>query len=149
MPLELLHALTGSDRMELHVAMREGSETAFAKYGAFGVGSRDEKFVLSVDEYAEKSTAGESLLYQNGGKWSTIDEDNDTWGGECTVKCNGPGWHKACQRSNPLGGYGSTEFCRGINWRTFKHKTISLDYIEYLVRPNPCLSGASKYCSHC
>ena len=149
MPLELLHTLTGAERMELHVEMREGSETAFAKYGTFSVGSRVEKFVLSVGEYDGSSSAGDSLLYHNGGKWSTQDEDNDIWSRSCAQTFRGSYWFKRCHKSNPLGEYGNDAYAKGISWRSFRGYYTSLDYIEYLVRPNPCLSGASKACSAC
>lgn len=140
MPLELLHTLTGNQRMELHVRMREGTENAFAKYGSFGVADASDKFRLSVGEYADNSSAGDSLLYHNGAQWSSSDQDNDTWGDTaCTAKCFGPNWFKSCHKSNPLGKYGNSFHCRGINWNSFKGKKVSLDYIEYLVRPNPCL----------
>ena len=53
--------------------MRDGSETAFAKYGQFGVADATDKFRLSVGEYSQFSTAGDSLLYHNGAQWSTSD----------------------------------------------------------------------------
>ena len=139
MPLELLHTLTGNQRMELHVRMREGTENAFAKYGSFGVADASDKFRLSVGEYADNSSAGDSLLYHNGAMWTTFDSDNDLWTGNCSVLYLGPYWFKRCHASNPLGQYNNNNYAKGISWRTFKGYYISLDYIEYLVRPNPCL----------
>ena len=98
--------------MELHIQLRDGGETAFAKYGQFGVADATDKFRLSVGEYSQYSTAGDSLLYHNGAQWSTFDEDNDLtnrW--NCPVKCHGPNWSKSCTRSNPLGEYLNHNHC--------------------------------------
>ena len=53
--------------------MTSGSDTAWANYSNFSVGDSASKYKLSVSGYTKDSTAGDSLCYHNGNKFSTPD----------------------------------------------------------------------------
>ena len=52
--------------MELYIPMEKGADKAWAYYNNFKVGDAASKYTLSVSRYWDKSTAGDSFLYQNG-----------------------------------------------------------------------------------
>ncbi|KFB48776.1 fibrinogen C domain-containing protein 1-like protein [Anopheles sinensis] len=76
--LDNLHIMTKSGRHELLVLLEDfkGNST-YALYDEFKVGNETEKYKLTVGKYF--GTAGDSLAYHNGKKFSTIDQDNDDW----------------------------------------------------------------------
>nr|XP_034327996.1 ryncolin-1-like isoform X2 [Crassostrea gigas] len=87
---EGVHLLTAKTKQELRVDLQKFSgEKAYAKYSRFTVGSESEKYKLSVGGYS--GTAGDSLAYHNGMKFSTRDQDNDLWNKHCSVEHQG-GW---------------------------------------------------------
>ena len=57
--------------------MTEGSESAWASYSSFVVGDDISEYKLYVAGYLDASTAGDSLTYHNGMRFSTSDRDND------------------------------------------------------------------------
>ena len=59
------------------------SNTAYASYSTFYIGSSTTDYTLHVSGYS--GTAGDSLAYHNGQKLSTKDNDNDGYGGNCVI----------------------------------------------------------------
>ena len=53
--------------------MTSGSDTGWANYSNFNVGDSASKYKLFVSGYSKDSTAGDSLSYHNGMKFSTPD----------------------------------------------------------------------------
>ncbi len=76
--------------------MKEGSENAFAKYGSFTVSDASDKYRMNVGEFEALSTAGNSLSYHNSMRWTTYDQDNDSYSHNCAVLKNCPFWFKRC-----------------------------------------------------
>ena len=66
--------------------------------------------------FNSESTAGDSLLYHSGHKFSTPDQDNDESGISCSLTYTGAFWFDSCNTANPLGVYGSTSVSSGIMW---------------------------------
>uniref|UniRef100_K1R3Q3 Fibrinogen C domain-containing protein 1 n=1 Tax=Magallana gigas TaxID=29159 RepID=K1R3Q3_MAGGI len=90
-----IHLLTSKTKQELRIDPQKFSgEKAYAKYSRFTVGSESEENKLSVGGYS--GTAGDSLAYHNGMKFSTRDQDNDTSKEQCSVERQGGWWFKAC-----------------------------------------------------
>ena len=113
--------------------------TAFAKYDRFSVGAEDSDYTLSVSGYQSASTAGDSLTYHNGQKFSTPDRDNDAWSNHCAVLYYGPWWHNACYHSLLTGKYYTSGGPRsspplGVNWGSW-NGVYSLRVAEMKVRP--------------
>ena len=134
--LDKLHAMTAAYDTELHVYMDtfEG-ESAWAHYGYFDVDDADSKYKLNIGDYS--GTAGNSMAYHNGQKFSTYDQDNDVFGRNCAVMFKGAWWYNGCHHSNLNGQYLSghhSSFADGVNWYAFKGFRYSLKTVVMKVR---------------
>ena len=121
--LDKIHRLT-STATELRVDMRDfyGS-SVHAKYTSFSVGDSASKYILSVSGYS--GTAGDSLTYHNGNRFSTRDQDNDATstfrGGNCAQYYKGAWWYRSCYTSNLNGLYYNIPHsiqCDGTTWNS-------------------------------
>ena len=146
----LLTNLSGvTAQLRVDLADWEGN-TAFAKYDQFSVGDEDSDYTLSVSEYQNASTAGDSLVQSdgygphNGQRFSTPDRDNDMTDtfadGHCAVYWHGPWWHNSCYDSLLTGKYytsGGPWWPRplGVNWYHWKMSYYSLRVAEMKIRP--------------
>lgn len=77
--------------------MEDFDETIkIARYSAFAIGNEREGYALSLlGKYS--GTAGDSLTYHGGAKFSTFDVDNDMWPeGNCAQAHVGAWWYNAC-----------------------------------------------------
>ena len=142
--LDNMHLLTNlsgfTAQLRVDLADWEGN-TAFAKYNQFSVGDEDSDYTLSVSGYQSASTAGDSLTYHNGQKFSTPDRDNDAWGlDHCAVYFHGPWWHNSCYYSLLTGKYYTSggprnSVPRGIIWYYWKMSYYSLCVADMKIRP--------------
>ncbi|XP_058123388.1 ficolin-1-like [Anopheles ziemanni] len=96
--LEKLHIMTSSGRHELLVLLEDfEGNSAYALYDEFKIASEEEKYKLTVGKYS--GTAGDSLTYHNGMKFSTFDKDNDGYGStHCAEAYEGGWWYRKCFR---------------------------------------------------
>ncbi|XP_056002871.1 fibrinogen-like protein A [Ostrea edulis] len=101
---DAIHLLTKTDQ-ELRVELLSFSgEKAHALYSAFQVEDENSKYRLTVSGYS--GTAGDSLDYSNGQKFTTRDQDNEMWNiGNCAVHHQGAWWHANCTYCNLNGQY--------------------------------------------
>ena len=142
--LDNMHLLTNlsgvTAQLRVDLADWEGN-TAFAKYDQFSVDDEDSNYTLSLSGYQSVSTAGDSLTYHNGQKFSTPDRDNDAWGlDHCAVYFYGPWWHNSCYYSLLSGKYYTSggprnSVPRGIIWYYWKMSYYSLRVAEMKIRP--------------
>ena len=136
----LTHQSSDPPQLRVDLADWEGN-TAFAKYDQFSVGAEDSDYTLSVSGYQSASTAGDSLTYHNGQRFSTPDRDNDvTAAYHCAVYFHGPWWHNACYNSLLTGKYYTSGGSRsstpyGIVWYHWKGWLYSLRLAEMKIRP--------------
>ena len=140
----LLTNLSGvTAQLRVDLADWEGN-TSFAKYDQFSVGDEDSDYTLSVSGYQSASTAGDSLTYHNGQRFSTPDRDNDMTDtfadGRCAVFFHGPWWHRDCYTSLLTGKYFTSggprdTVPRGIIWYTWNGWYYSLRVAEMKIRP--------------
>ena len=83
--------------------------------------------------------AGDSFLYANGAPFSTIDNDNDNYDGNCAINYMGAWWYTACHASNLNGqNYGTsdpTPYAKGITWSAFSTQDQSLKWDIMAIRP--------------
>ncbi|XP_017127812.1 fibrinogen C domain-containing protein 1 [Drosophila elegans] len=144
--LNKLHALTSSTLHELRIVMEDfaGNEVD-ANYASFAIGSESELYPLTIlGKYQENLTnsAGDSLSYHAGAKFSTVDSDNDNClECNCAMKHRGAGWYSNCATSNSFGKYipqdqnyaeaGDT----GMWWDTFRGAKYSLKKVRWMIRP--------------
>ena len=141
--LENMYLFTNqrSDPPQLRVDLADWEgNTAFAKYDQFSVGDEDSDYTLSVLGYQSASTAGDSLEYSNGQRFSTPDRDNDVWSNHCAVYYHGPWWHWNCYYSLLTGKYYPSGGPRnplpwGIIWYTWRGWKYSLRLAEMKIRP--------------
>ncbi|KAM8718058.1 hypothetical protein ACLKA7_004718 [Drosophila subpalustris] len=127
--LDKIHALTADRKHELLVILEdfEGDER-FETYDEFAIGNEDQQYELHTLGKAN-GTAGDSLDYQRGMKFTTFDRDNDSWQrGNCAQHCTGA-W---CQLT---GKYKDNNFCKGVNWDDFRGGEYSLKRAIMMIRP--------------
>ncbi|XP_050341477.1 ficolin-1-like [Bactrocera neohumeralis] len=140
--LEKLHAFTSSCQHELYIELQKYSgESYYARYTEFIVGSESESYPLKIlGTYA--GTAGDSLKYHLGMKFTTRDQDNDLRAlKNCAFLFKGAWWFKDCYNSHLNGPYGQRK--RGINWNNI-HQNESLKSAQMMIRPTEkCLRRMS------
>ncbi|XP_055913546.1 fibrinogen C domain-containing protein 1 isoform X2 [Eupeodes corollae] len=139
--MEKLHALTASTLHELMIVLVDFSnQTRTARYNSFAIAGEKEFYALHIlGEYS--GTAGDSLSFQAGNKFSTFDNDNDGWvEGNCAQAHTGAWWHAACEMSNLNGQYlngdvdPSQQF-QGMYWNDFHGPLYSLKSVQMKIRP--------------
>ena len=85
-------------------------------------------------------TAGDSLGYHNGMKFSTQDVDNDLWSGDnCAQYLHGAWWFNDCSAAHLNGEYlrgRHNQFWKGILWHHFKGEEYSYKVAEMKVAPH-------------
>ena len=141
--LRNIQRLAGSSS-QLRVDLGDWTSSAsYAKYNDFSIGSAASKYSLSVSGY--NGTAGDSLTYHNGAKFTTQDQDNDGHATEiCAVVYKGAWWYQACHFSNLNGAYLGTganngvtaTYADGIIWHAWRGYNYSLKFSEMKVRRN-------------
>ena len=67
---------------------------AYAKYGYFKIGDEYSKYQLHVGSYSGNAT--DSMSYNNAGKFSTYDQDNDAYAYKCAQNNVGAWWYRSC-----------------------------------------------------
>ncbi|XP_019861251.1 PREDICTED: fibrinogen C domain-containing protein 1-like [Amphimedon queenslandica] len=136
--LSKIHRLTKEGSNTLRVDLGDfNNDTAYANYSTFSVSDGSTEYILTVGGYS--GTAGDSLAWNhNGFRFSTRDNDNDRYGGNCAKSHIGGWWYNNCHHSNLNGFYykTSTNNPQGINWYTWKNANISLKFSEMKTRHN-------------
>ncbi|XP_062576796.1 integrin alpha-4-like [Saccostrea cucullata] len=102
---DAIHTLTKDKNQELRVDLQSFSgEQAYAVYSTFYIGDENNKYILTVSGYS--GTAGDSLTWHSGSRFSTKDQDNDyKTDGSCAVMRHGAWWYSNCLKSNLNGEY--------------------------------------------
>ncbi|XP_062576948.1 ryncolin-2-like, partial [Saccostrea cucullata] len=102
---DAIHTLTKDKNQELRIDLqRHNGEQAYAVYSTFYIGDEDNKYTLTVSGYS--GTAGDSLTWHSGSRFSTKDQDNDyKTDGSCAVMRHGAWWYSNCLKSNLNGEY--------------------------------------------
>ncbi|KAH8397461.1 hypothetical protein KR222_005185 [Zaprionus bogoriensis] len=143
--LDKLHALTSSQLYELRIDLENfRGDVAYALYDAFAISGERELYALSLlGQFRDdvQPSAGDSLSYQAGAKFSTFDNDNDNCVEcNCAQRLRGGGWFNACSRTNVMGKYYGQQRAEqagetGIYWDTFQGPNYSLRSVRMLIRP--------------
>ena len=101
--LDKIHRLTaGGVTLRVDLTAPDTSK-AFAEYGDFTVGNTKSMYVMYLGGYT--GTAGDSLSYHKGMKFTTKDKDNDKDSRNCGEISFGGWWYKYCHHSNLNGLY--------------------------------------------
>lgn len=136
---ENVYSMTSDGRnyqLRVDLAHFNGS-TRYAKYSGFNIGASAAKYKLFIGAYS--GTAGDSLTFHNGSKFSTKDQDNDNYVGvNCAVTYKGAWWYNNCHRSNLNGFYYGgvhSSFADGVEWNAWTGYYYSLKISELKFRP--------------
>ncbi|KAM8718061.1 hypothetical protein ACLKA7_004721 [Drosophila subpalustris] len=133
--LDKIHALTAERNHELLVLLEDNDgDEAFEMYDAFAIGDEEEQYILHKVGNAS-GTAGDSLGWHRGKKFSTYDRDNDIGKGNCAVARTGGWWYGNCHHCKLTGTYDDNTKGMGIIWRDFRDSTISLKTAVMMIRP--------------
>ncbi|EDW76261.2 uncharacterized protein Dwil_GK15364 [Drosophila willistoni] len=140
--LDKLHAITKSQNYELYVHLEDfEGNTRFARYDEFYIENENESYKMSkLGTYT--GDAGDSLSYHKDNKFSTYDNDNDTWKDDnCALKRIGAWWYEDCTDSNLFGSYyfkESASLASGIVWYGWRGSRYSYKTMKMMMRPK-CL----------
>ena len=133
--LSKIHRLSkeGSNTLRVDLGDFEGN-TRYANYSTFNVSDGSTEYILTVGGYS--GTAGDSLTYHNGSRFSTRDNDNDVWSDNCAQTHTAAWWYNKCQHSTLNGRYfnTATNNVQGIIWWHWKNGFISLKFTEMKTR---------------
>ena len=135
---EYLNLLTSMDEMQLRVDLKDWDNNSVSStYTPFSVGTEQQKYVLKIGKYEGK--AGDALTQlSNGAKFSTKDQDNDTWSKKCAVQYKSAWWHKSCMYTTLTGPYKPKTMKQtwiGVTWHQWKGNKYSLKHAELKMRP--------------
>ena len=136
--LSKIHRLTNSGTTKsLRVDLEDfDGNQRYANYSTFEVLDSSRKYQLNIAGYS--GNGEESLLYHNGMKFSTKDQDNDQDNsGSCAKWYKGAWWYNHCHRSNLNGKYLSGTFTTnadGVSWYHWKGHHYSLKISEMKLR---------------
>ncbi|KAJ8033893.1 Ryncolin-4 [Holothuria leucospilota] len=119
---EQLHYLTDQKDYILRVDFVDSGDLAFyEEYRTFKIGNESTKYQLSYGTYSEGTTGYSYLFYNNGGQFSTLDQDNDGCNfHDCAEGHKGGWWYKppsiVCVEC-----YYSYPYCYGFQTRSNCH----------------------------
>ncbi|KAJ8311714.1 hypothetical protein KUTeg_011069 [Tegillarca granosa] len=121
-----IHLLTRLNSYKLRLDLEDFNGThKYASYSSFFVGSEATGYVLNLGGY--EGTAGDSLKYHNGVKFTTKDKDNDSYKlGNCAAFHKGGWWYRVCHNSNLNGIYMKNVIKdKSMNWLHFHNSYMS------------------------
>ena len=99
--LELMHTLTQKRQWEMRVDYQKNDKTwSYLHYNQFSVGSASEEYPLTVGGFTGVGTDWFASTPLNGMKFSTPDNDNDKWSGNCAASHKNGWWFNACDNIN-------------------------------------------------
>ncbi|XP_052564350.1 fibrinogen C domain-containing protein 1-like [Culex pipiens pallens] len=132
--LRKIHELTYSRRYELHVILEDWDGIrAVARYSDFLMAGPKEMYELrSLGSFS--GSAGDSLSYHLGMKFTTFDVDNDEWDGNCASFTYGAWWYRNCYSSNLNGRHMQGLNKTGMTWAAFRPNYYSLKVSRMLIR---------------
>ena len=126
--LSKIHRLTEDATCTLRVDLGDAQgNRAYAEYSTFSIGDSSTEYILTVSDYS--GTAGDSMAYHNGNRFSTEDNDNDNNSGNCATNNQAAWWYNSCYYSNLNGLYDGSGW-RGIVWYHWKNRPEPLKFSE-------------------
>ncbi|KAL9702984.1 hypothetical protein quinque_006502 [Culex quinquefasciatus] len=132
--LSKIHELTYSRKYELHVVLEDWDGIqAIARYSDFLLAGPKEKYLLrNLGTFS--GSAGNSLDYHLGMKFSSFDVDNDEHSTSCATVWYGAWWYRGCHVSNLNGRYLQGQNGTGMYWRSFRPNEYSLKKSRMMIR---------------
>ena len=125
--LELMHTLTQRGQWEMRVDYQINDKTwSYLHYNQFSVGSASEEYPLTVGGFTRVGTDRFASHPLNGMKFTTPDNDNDKYGGNCAASFKSGWWYNSCYHIN-------------INTQPPQVPTSVL-FSEMKIRPKDCIT---------
>ena len=127
--LELMHTLTQRGQWEMRVDYQKNDKTwSYLHYNQFSVGSASEEYPLTVGGFTGVGTDlfNDNFYLLNGMKFSTPDNDNDKWSGNCASLLKSGWWHNSCYKIN------SNAQPPDVNGNVL--------FVEMKIRPKDCIT---------
>ncbi|XP_067939582.1 microfibril-associated glycoprotein 4-like [Watersipora subatra] len=125
--LDAIYYLTRTNKkLSVYLEAHDG-DSRTANFSTFYIDHADFDYSIHVGGYA--GNAGDSLTHHNGKRFSTFDKDNDSYGDNCAIECEGAWWYRFCHRSNLNGRWiegGNSPTRTGIIWYDYKTHDYSL-----------------------
>jgi len=137
--LEFIHQLTSRDEVELRIAMETTSGTAMTwTYQTFEVAGAEDKYRLTIG--GGEGPGNDNMAYHNGQQFTTYDQDNDHYTGNCAYHSQGGWWYDSCYHANLNGPHtprvpslpGMSPDDR-LQWRSHY-----LQSVQMMIRPKHC-----------
>eukprot|EP00828_Plagiopyla_frontata_P015494 TRINITY_DN2011_c0_g1_i2.p2 TRINITY_DN2011_c0_g1~~TRINITY_DN2011_c0_g1_i2.p2 ORF type:complete len:337 (-),score=57.10 TRINITY_DN2011_c0_g1_i2:94-1104(-) len=115
--LEKMHALTIEPKT-MKVDLWAGEEYVSDEYNGFTIGDSETKYTLHLNFVG--GNAGNSFSGHDNQKFSTYDQDNDTWIYNCAVEYPSGWWFSNCHSTDLNGIYGNDLYAKGVCYSSFK-----------------------------
>ena len=97
--LENLYFLLKNKKWEMRVDYQNNDKSwSYLHYNQFSVGSASEEYALAVGGFT--GVASDRFALYNGMKFSTPDNDNDKWSGNCAASGKNGWWYNNCGYNN-------------------------------------------------
>ena len=125
--LAAIHCLTQRGQWEMRVDYQFNNNTwSYLHYNQFSVGSASEEYSLTTGGFTGVGTDQFAASPHNGMKFSTPDNDNDKWSGNCAASWKSGWWYNNCWNIN-------------INYQP-PHVKGSVLFSEMKIRPKDCIT---------
>ncbi|CAH1239262.1 ANGPTL1 [Branchiostoma lanceolatum] len=139
---ENIHLLTSLKNFTLRIDLHDWEmNQRFAEYSTFRVSGESDQYLVHVAGYT--GNAGDSMTYNNGQQFSTVDRDNDAYSsGHCSqMYGQGGWWYGSCGRSVLNGRYlgncgNSCPVWQGVVWVRWRGIRYSLKSVSMKIRPS-------------
>uniref|UniRef100_A0A1I8I6E3 Fibrinogen C-terminal domain-containing protein n=1 Tax=Macrostomum lignano TaxID=282301 RepID=A0A1I8I6E3_9PLAT len=140
--LELLSLITSLSNSTLRAELFDWSDAMFsAEYLGFVVKNASTQYTMDYAGFlsANSNVTGDSLSLCRGEKFSTMDRDNDNFGGSCSLIYHGAAgwWFRGCSNVNPNGWMTSGQvdnFPKAVHWYSVHGNKNSLKAVRLLVQ---------------
>ncbi|XP_069103244.1 ryncolin-1-like [Argopecten irradians] len=100
----MIHLLTQNGSILRIELMPWNNDTRYAQYSNFSVGDESSKYRLSVSGFSG-NVYHDAMAFTDGQQFSTYDNENDVWVGNCAVDYRGAWWYGGCSHTNLNGPY--------------------------------------------
>ncbi|GAB6029198.1 Angiopoietin-1 [Chamberlinius hualienensis] len=134
---DAIYALTNQEPVMLRIELvNHSGQSKYAEYSLIRLGSEKEQYKLHLGKYSGDAT--DALGRSREMPFSTKDQDNDKWTGNCAQRFRGGWWFNNCHDANLNGFYFGGEhesYADGINWYHWTGFHYSLKRTEMKIRP--------------
>ncbi|XP_021350140.1 fibrinogen-like protein A [Mizuhopecten yessoensis] len=119
--------------MKLRIEMEGWSAPRkHVEYTTFNVSDEATEYTLTIGGYSTPDELFNALNAHNGWPFSTRDNDNDGFSGDCASSAHGGWWYEACIDCNLFGNYTSNNGYSAMLWKYFYPTDTSYTAIKTL-----------------